>query len=256
MKLPFAISVVSILLISLACTAKKGLDKATTTADLSSWSGMQPHLEAQRFLPERINIKAKVKYRDEYGRFTFTSNLRILRDEKIWLNASFLGFEVARVLIRQDSVFAINRWDDIYMAEAMEDMEDAIDVSLTYPQMIDVLMGNPMIYEDNVDSYQVTADGFEMSQTVEPFEILQRVDRQILQPIFMQVLDRQSKYQIEASLSDHKRLNEKLFFSYFRDYIIKEDNAQLSQIQINITDVDTTQVKRTPFSIPSHYTRM
>lgn len=248
--------IVGSLLLCMACNAKKGTGKVISSADLSSWNGMQPHLEAQRFLPERINIKAKVKYRDEYGRFTFTSNLRIIQDEKIWLNASFLGFEVARVLIRPDSVFAINRWDDIYMAEAMENMEDAIDVSLNYHQMMDVLMGNAMIWESDVDSYDATPLGYEMTQTIEPFEILQRVDRDILQPIFMQVFDRQSKYQIEATLSDHKRLNEQLFFSYFRDYIIKEDNAQLSQIQINITDVDTTQVKRTPFSIPSHYTRM
>ncbi len=242
--------------VSFSCSKKKETATNTSSADLSSWSAMQPHLQAQRFLPERMNVKAKVKYRDEYGRFTFTSNLRIIRNEKIWLNASFLGFEVARVLIRPDSVFAINRWDDIYMAEAMENMEDAIDVSLTYPQMIDVLMGNPMIWENNVESYDVTSKGFAMRQVVDPFEIVQKVDRQILQPIFMSVLDRQSKYLIEASLSDHKRLNEKLFFSYFRDYIIKEDNAQLSQIQINITDVDTTAVKRTPFSIPAHYTRM
>ncbi|MBX2815823.1 MAG: DUF4292 domain-containing protein [Saprospiraceae bacterium] len=235
----------------------KGKNKRVGEKDLNlSWSSLQPKLEANRNIPERLNVKAKVKYRDEYGAFQFTSNLRIVGKDLIWLNASFLGFEVARVLVRPDSVFAINRWDKIYMADAIENMRNVIDVDMTYPQLLDILLGNPVIWKDSVSQFALEAEQYYMEQASAPYEIQQQVDPTSFLPSRLFVRDTKSKYTFDADLTDHRAVNDSFQFSYFRDYIISSDNVQLSRIQINILDVDTKQVKKTPFSIPRHYERL
>lgn len=247
--------VLSAILLSVAC--KKGTPAIKPNASpTSNWSKLQPRLAEQRHIPDRLNLKAKVKYKDEYGSFNFVSNLRMIKNEKIWLNATFLGIEVARVLIRPDSVFAINRWDNIYMAEAIEDMEDAINVGLSYDQMVDVLLGNPLIYSDSISTFEVTQDHYSMSQFIDPYQVHQQVDPTSLIPSHMEVYDTSSNYLFLANLTDHRKLTSDRQFSYFRDYIIKENNIQLSRIQINVQNVDTNQHKKTPFKIPAHYVKI
>ncbi|GIV34911.1 MAG: hypothetical protein KatS3mg031_2446 [Chitinophagales bacterium] len=63
--------------------------------------------------------KARVTYIDESGTKNFTAHIRMRKDSIIWVSATtMLGLEAARLMIRPDSVFFLDRFNKTYYTGA------------------------------------------------------------------------------------------------------------------------------------------
>ena len=200
-----------------------------------------------------FNGKGKVKYNDGETRLSFNANVRIRRDSIIWINASFLGFEVARIVIRPDSVFAVNRYEKTYLVESYEHFDSLYQVPATFSQLQDIILGNNLINTKKAIDLEFETPNYFLTQKEDVYHISQVVDGSFFSPVEVKVEDIRSGYEIYSRLSDQKAIDKSRFFSYFRSYIIKKDNIQTASIQINYSDIDTKTIKKLPFSIPSSY---
>ncbi len=74
-------------------------------------------------------------------RISLTGRARFERDKSMELSLRMLGIEVARMLIRTDSIFALYRLDKIYLAEDITAISSVLPVNLDNIQ--DLLIGRP-----------------------------------------------------------------------------------------------------------------
>ncbi len=213
-------------------------------------------LGKQRFDPEHFNARGKIKYDDGETRISFSSNIRMLQDSFIWLNASFLGVEVVRVLIRPDSVFVINRYEKSFVADSYHHFEGDYKVPVSFNQLQKLVLGNHLIIEqESVESTFISPE-YHLIQEIFPYVISHTIDGRTFMPVKIEVDDQSSGYFLSSILDEYRSLKKANFFSYFRDYIIKKDNVQVASIQLRFSEIDIDSRKKTPFEIPQNYERI
>ncbi len=202
-----------------------------------------------------FNAKAKIKYDDGEQRLSFVSNLRMQQDSFIWVTASILGFEGARILIRPDSIFAINRLEKSFVAESYDEFDREFEIPVSFGQLQDLLLGNMLLDPARPYTFEYSQDHYRLHQNGDRIGTAHWIDAKHFAPRKIKAEDSHSGYSIDADFSKHQALGKSVIFSYIREYIIKKDNTHFATIQLNFTDIDTEERKETPFRIPSHYTR-
>jgi len=211
-------------------------------------------LQEQKVDVDDFNARAKIKYDDGDQRISFVAKLRMKEGKYIWISASFLSYEVARIMIRPDSIFAINRLEKSYVAESYKKFNQSYEIPASYEQLEQLLLGNSII--DNKKPYEFVfqTDYYLMSQDLNPVVLSERINVAQLRAEMVDVLDANSHYQVSAQYDDFRNGIQSKEFSYFRQYIIKKDDTHLASIQLNFSEIDTNK-KKAPFEIPKHYER-
>jgi hypothetical protein len=238
-----------------SCGASRKTTKIKTASEKSPTYVLN-QLENQRLETDRFNAKAKVKYASEDSRVQFTVNVRMKKGEFIWMNASLLTYEVARILLRPDSLFAINRYEKTFVSASMDSIEKEFNIPLQFQQIQDLILGNHLLDDQSRPDFLFRAEGYEIRQKKNQYNIFHLIDPFDFFPTEIEVEDGDSGYTVEARLSEHKELEKSINFSYIREYIIKNHNTHFANIQVNFTDIDTKEPKKTPFRIPEHYERL
>lgn len=246
------IGILLVLVGAFACNASK---KAGTSAPFKKRTEKQvvQHLQSQKLTSNHINAKAKIRFDDGEQRVTFNANLRMVKDSLIWVNATFLSYEVARILIRPDSIFVINRWEKTYMKDTYEGFDEEFEIPVSYDQLQEIVMGNHLLQQENPIDFQLQEDQYLLNQQLSEYITRHIVSASSLELAELNVLDKQSGYEIQLKLDDYRPLENALKIPYYREYIIKNNNAYLANIQLNLSSIDTKEKKKTPFSIPDHY---
>ncbi len=211
-------------------------------------------LEANVLDFEVFNGTGKVKYDDGVTKVSFNANIRMRRDSIIWIKANFFGLEVARILIRPDSVFAINRYEKSFVAESYSKFDSLYNVPLSFGQLQDLILGNTLLDRKADMLLSFENPNYDISQKKDPYVLHHLIEGANFAPVLIKVEDVRSGYEVNADLSDYRSLSESKNFSYFRQYIINKHNVQVANIQINYAEIDTKDKKKLPFEIPSHYT--
>lgn len=238
---------------SFSCgTAKKGA--IAEVPKLRSADYVLRHLREQKVEAADFNARARIKYDDGDQRVSFVAQLRMKESNYIWISASFLSYEVARILIRPDSIFAINRWEKSYVAESYDNFNQSYEIPASYHQLEQLLLGNSIIDDKRPFEFQFSKDHYLISQDLSPIILSEQINPERLRTDLVEVTDQQSRYQVSASYDDFRRGIQSRDFSYFRQYIIKKNDTHLASIQLNFSDIDTEK-KKAPFEIPKHYER-
>ena len=236
------------------CSASKNLTTEGTVKERSA-AFVLSTVKKGRLEADHLNAKAKVKFDNGTTRISFNANIRIKRDSMIWMNASVLGYEAARLLFRPDSIFVINRLEKSFIKGKYESLDSMFDVPVSFAQLQDLLYGNALIDEKEPTNVSLAQDKYRISQVQEPYRISHQVDARSYEIDRIQVKDVRSSQHLEATLESYEQVVDLGNFSYIRQYIINKDNVQLANIQINYTNVDSDQTKKVPFEIPANYSR-
>ena len=106
-------------------TTKKVVESPSASVKLKGEEVIQifDSVKSREFDFNYLSAKAEVSYTDKSGETSsFDINLRICRDSAIWISITpLLGIEVARVLIRHDSVIVLDRIHKNVMNPAKRD---------------------------------------------------------------------------------------------------------------------------------------
>jgi len=143
------IAVLSFYLLSCR-TTKKIVDSPTASVKLKGEEVIQvfDSVKAKEFLFNYFSAKAEVSYTDKSGETnSFDINLRMSRDSVIWISITpLLGIELARVLIRKDSVFVLDRLHKEVMKRDFQYFEDLWKTNVNYNMIQSVIVGNYFQY--------------------------------------------------------------------------------------------------------------
>jgi len=146
-KIVFALCLVTLV----ACKSKKlvvvnrpttpGVDSAAIKE-----STMRARLEAIRAKQVTFNTfsgKAKTKLAINGNSNDVTLNIRMARDQRIWISiTAIIGIEVARAQITPDSIFVVNRLQNVYLKKPFSYVYTYASKQVNFKTLQALLLGN------------------------------------------------------------------------------------------------------------------
>lgn len=141
------------------CHAKKKLvtrtaDSTTVSTDNAA-SAARKKIAAIRAKQVNFNTfsgKAKTKLNINGNTNDVTLNIRILKDQKIWVSITAIaGIEVARAMITPDSILVMNRLQSVYIKKPFSYIYTYASRQVNYKTVESLLVGNaiPETLNDN-----------------------------------------------------------------------------------------------------------
>ena len=103
-----------------------------------------------------FSCKVKVDFEGGDGKKAdFNAFIRLKKDSVMWISIiAALGIEGFRVLITPDSVKVINKIDKVIQLRSVEYLREVARIPLTFSELQDLLIGNPVYLDSNIVSYK------------------------------------------------------------------------------------------------------
>ena len=214
----------------------------------------------KRLLSNQVNAdwlgtKAKVTYRDEYMRESFTAYIRMKKDSAIWMSFKKFSIEGARAMITPDSIFVIDRINNQYLAKPFSYAQQEFHLPVGYQGLQAMLLGNPVFFasqsEPSVDSTR-----YLLSQKTDNLQAKYWIDgvKFLLREFFVD--DFRNSRELTYTASDYQQLPDKQKFSYFRRFNLNSKDLGKLQVAIDFSKVEIDVAQRMSFSVPSRYERV
>jgi hypothetical protein len=156
MKIPankfflFTAAIAAVVAMSSCRTTKKVVESPNSTVKLKGEEVIQvfDSVMSREFAFKYLSAKASVSYTDKSGETNeFDINLRLQYDSIIWMSITpLLGIELARVLIRNDSVFVLDRLHKSFLKRDFQYFEDMLKTKMDFNMIQSVILGNYFQY--------------------------------------------------------------------------------------------------------------
>ncbi|MDF2431569.1 MAG: hypothetical protein JWP44_1200 [Mucilaginibacter sp.] len=246
------------LLLIVSCKAKKQLVARTVVPEIPAKTADSKMLRlnairAAQTVFTTFSGKAHTKLDINGDSNDVTLNIRIKRDQKIWVSITAIaGIEVARALITPDSIMLINRLQSLYVKQPFSYINKFAGNEVNYKTLESLLVGNaiPELLNENAD---LLTDTNNTTLTGN----LQNVVYKVILGADMKVdqtnLDNQSAAQ-SLQVINHSFIQQsnKVVPSQIDISSIVKDKKIL--VNLRYTKVDFDQALEYPFNIPSRYT--
>lgn len=238
-----------------ACKSSKNVEGGKTSSPAVRDAEKLYGELSQREMFQYYSGKARLKARTPDARMSATLNLRIVRDSVVWATIDKLGFEVARVLIRPDSVFIVDRLNKEYSVNAFGAFLSEYNIELGFGDLQQVLIGNMIALEPVNLEYarESQCDVFlvrDASGISARYCISQSKPARLISSHFVDVLGR--SLQIE-NLDWNRQRGDLL--PYGR-YVVFADEDGATEIELSFQEIITNKPASLPFSIPGHYAKV
>ena len=217
---------------------------------------------------QTLSAKFNVEYKANRKLFEFKGQIRIIKDSIIWVSFNQdLGVEIARLMITQDSIKMLDRFNKKYFIGDYRFVNDFLKTNIDFGILSSIILGNDFEYY-NRDQFKASIDGgayrlstigrsklkkyirnhadseriFFQSIWLDPgtFKIIQ---------IKMKELTAESK-KLSAEYFDFKELDNQLF-PHGINYSIEADNP--IDVKIKFTRITLNEVVKYPFKVSSKY---
>jgi len=217
------------LLIFSSCAKKKGIEGAEKLTS-KSLKFLQMEIEENRLDFETFNARFSAKTDINNEKLSFKGTLKIKRDSIIWLSLTKLGgVEMIRLILTQDSIKFINKWDKEYYLGTIDKINRLENVTLSYFQIQDLLLGELIEY-DPEEKFNTSHDNSSYLLTSRNKSNIRKAST---------IIEGDSIMEIDF---EDKKLQKALAKNSESDFIIKNyyllpDSYWLARQTINIVDV-------------------
>ncbi|WP_228853169.1 DUF4292 domain-containing protein [Aegicerativicinus sediminis] len=246
----FFIFIVTLLISPYSCKSVKGLDVDGTVNENLTAKQIIKENQKQEARFKTLQCRLKIDYRQNEDSQGYTANLRMQKDEVIWLNAT-LG--LARVMITPNKVQFYDKINNQYFEGDYALLSKLLGVELDFFKVQNMLLGEAIFgfdgnYESSVNENKYVLHPKEQSAVFELFYLLNpayfKMDsQQFYQPLTKRIL--QVDYASYQEIDKQKvPLNMKI--------IAVEDTDELN-IELEYKSVSLNEEVRFPFNIPSGF---
>lgn len=202
-----------------------------------------------------FNATIKVEYQDNNGKKPdIMARIRIIKDSVIWmsLTATFLNFEIYRVLITKDSVVLLNKQDKEVQFRSMDYLQEVTQIPFNYYTLQDLLIGNPIFMDSNVVAFRKTENQIMVSTAGEFFKHLLTLaaDSYLLTHSKLDDVDISRNRTADITYSGFENRNG-IVFSTLREITVSEKNKL--DIQLNFKQYEFNKELSVFFNIPKNY---
>ncbi|HHB52804.1 MAG TPA: DUF4292 domain-containing protein [Saprospiraceae bacterium] len=180
------------------------------------------------------------------------TEVRLKKDEFIWLNVKKFGIEFGRILIKPDSFFALDRYNKRYTAQPLDSLYSQYKIPFNFQDFQDIIVGNSMISKQQPLNFQNTKDGVLLKTTGDNFDILYKLNNGF-NVSFMKLKDK-SDNTVEIDFSDFKPQFQKEI-PYIRKYSYPDNNEPKYFFKLDINKIEKDIPLKIKFEIPENYER-
>ncbi|KIX21206.1 hypothetical protein SY27_10645 [Flavobacterium sp. 316] len=124
-----------------SCKTKKTVNEAVASKELAAIKVIQGHYENQKDF-KTISIRANAKYKDDKQSQSVNADIRIKKDEIIWINVKLLGFPVAKALITPDKVSYYEKINGTYFEGDFRFLSNWLGTDLDFFKVQNLFLGN------------------------------------------------------------------------------------------------------------------
>jgi len=200
--------------------------------------------------------KARVRASSPYGRMSATLNLRMRRDSVIWATIDKLGFEIVRILVTPDSVFAVDRLNREYTQASLAGFLLDYGVNLTFGDLQNALMGSvlamrPEHLESKREADMEMLTIRDLTGVTARYWITQSLPQRLIKSYLVDASGR--SLQIENGQWETSQDGTQI--PYGRVFSM-EDTDGKTEIVMNFIEITKNVPASIPFSIPGNYARV
>lgn len=200
--------------------------------------------------------KAKMHYEGDGQKQDFVANFRIIKDSAMWVSVSALGgmVNVARALVRPDSIFLISYLQKTAYAMSANQAGSLLPVQMDYSILQNLIMGEVLSHDGMV------VDVADFGSTIN----LHVMDARTIQQIKYSKVD--SALRTLQMITNNGQGSVAAFLQYgtyekvqARDFAMRRaininNNGALIYLDMNYSNIEFDEEMRLPFKIPSTYT--
>ena len=253
MRLFPALLLIFILLTIAGCKVKDRLTGAADTPDatrIEMWESVRS---------ENIDFnwywaKADVQITMDGFSMGGKADIRVRKDSVIWMSVRKFGLEMARVLIRPDSVFALNRLQANYISMSIDSVNSIYQLPFDFAQWQEIVAGNhptsQMVpYEGKTfpDGYKLLVRGEQITSTY----LLDR-GRHVSEARYE---DQKEGHSVEVIYSDRTEYGN-LTLPETREYFYPAKAEPLYTLRFRLERIEIDQPKSIRFEIPKAYSKL
>jgi hypothetical protein len=134
----------ALLLSATACKTKKVIAELPKAVVQPYGKSPLAQVANSDFYFDTYTTKAKTNLKLDGKEYDLTLNIRIKKNDTIWISASALGFEAGRLLITKDSIKILDRIQSRYMKKPFSFINQYTNTVVDYPMIESILVGNTL----------------------------------------------------------------------------------------------------------------
>ncbi len=202
-----------------------------------------------------FNAKIKVQYEDNNGK---TPNLlavvRIMKDSAIWISLSvpIINQEVFRMLISKDSVTLMDIRNKQVLYRSLDYLQDVTEIPFDYKTLQDLIIGNPIFFDDTVVSYKKLNDKILVFTVGNYFKNLLTIsaDDNLLLHSKLDDIDAMRNRTADITYANYEN-KDGVDFSTYREITVSEKNKL--DIRFNYKQYEFNKELSVSFRVPPNY---
>jgi len=250
-KIGYYFAFISVVLVS--CKATKGIKDAGKSVKINTEKIISNHYaKNSQFTTLKASLKVLLKSAEKEENATV--NIRLLKDQKIWVSVSKLGYTGAKILVTPTKVQYYNKLERTYFDGDFSLISNWLGAELTFQQLQAVLLGETMFpLEPSNYNSEVLTHGYLLSpeQRNESFEHYVTINpsnfkvksQEIAQPKLFRILN--------IEYNSYQAISQQLFPLLIHMAMIEKTSE--TQIEVSFRNVSLNQSLRYPFKIPNNY---
>jgi len=251
MKKGYVIAIICVFLAS--CKATKGIKDNSKTVKLNTKTIISSHY-AKKSVFTTLKASLKVNLKTAEKEETVIANVRILKDQKIWISISKLGYTGAKILITPETVQYYNKLDKEYFDGDFSLISNWLGTNLSFQQLQAVLLGEAMFpLEATKYKTEILDDGY----------LLIPKNQELLIEHFITI--NPSNFKVKVQETAQPKLNRILNIEYNSYQNVSQqllpllmnlslvDKTSETQVEVTYKNISLNQELRYPFNIPTNY---
>lgn len=202
-----------------------------------------------------FSAKIKVDIEDAQGKQPdVTAVVRIVKDSAIWISisATFLNFEVFRVLITKDSVIVLNKQKKEVQYRSIDYLQDVTEIPFDFKTIQDLLIGNPIFFNEQNATFKNAGNFILASSIDKDFKNLLTLssDKKLLLHSKLDDVNMNRNRTADVTYDEYTDVDGKPFSTY-RQIIASEKNKL--DLRMNFKQFEFNKELSVYFSIPKNY---
>ncbi len=200
-----------------------------------------------------ITAKAKVAISSKGNTQNVTFNIRMKKDEKIWISVNAIGsIEVARILLTPDSVKIIDRINNKYIVKDYVFISNLLKNEVSFFSMQDLMIGNvPLPLLVNNLRVMSNSENILLSNSVDEKKSTITLLKSTYKMLQLTVIDTFSNKNLKIDYADQRPI-EGQNFPYLINSIASSEKESV-KLDIQFVKVEKVSSLEFPFNIPKRF---
>ena len=203
-----------------------------------------------------FSAKIKVDYEDSKSKQAITAYIRMIKDSTIWVSgyATVFNIEAFRALITKDSVIVIDKINKEVLYRSIDYLTEVSEIPFDFKTLQDLLIGNPIFFNDSVISYKETESKILLATIGENFKHLLTLTKpgRLLTHSKLDDLNISRNRTADITYGEFEN-NNSVNFSTYREITVSEKNKL--DIQLNFKQYEFNKDLQMNFTIPKNFKR-